>query len=30
MISTEIMNITDMRYDLIIVDEGHKAKNRNT
>lgn len=30
MISTEIMNITDMRYDIIIVDEGHKAKNRNT
>jgi len=30
MISTEILNITDMRYDLIIVDEGHKAKNRNT
>ena len=30
MISTEIMNITDIRYDLVIVDEGHKAKNRNT
>ena len=30
MITTERMNLTDMRYDIIIVDEGHKAKNRNT
>ena len=30
MISSERINLTDMRYDIIIVDEGHKAKNRNT
>lgn len=30
MVSTERMNLTDMKYDIIIVDEGHKAKNRNT
>ena len=30
MISTERINLQDMRYDIIVVDEGHKAKNRNT
>jgi SNF2 family DNA or RNA helicase len=30
MISTERINLTDMRYDIIVVDEGHKAKNKNT
>lgn len=30
MVSTEIQNLTDMRYDIIVVDEGHKAKNKNT
>jgi len=30
MISTERINLSDMKYDLIVVDEGHKAKNRNT
>lgn len=30
MISTEHMNLSEMRYDVIIIDEGHKAKNRNT
>ena len=30
MITTERINLSDMKYDLIIVDEGHKAKNRNT
>lgn len=30
MITTEHMNLSEMRYDVIIIDEGHKAKNRNT
>ena len=30
MVSTERINLTDMRYDCIIVDEGHKVKNKNT
>jgi len=30
MVTTERMNLSDMSYDLIIVDEGHKAKNKNT
>lgn len=30
MISTERINLQDMRYDVIVLDEGHKAKNRNT
>lgn len=30
MVTTERMNLTDMRYDIIVVDEGHKAKNKNT
>ena len=30
MVTTERMNLSDMRYDVIVVDEGHKAKNRNT
>jgi SNF2 family DNA or RNA helicase len=30
MVTTESQNLSDMRYDIIIVDEGHKAKNRNT
>ena len=30
MVSTEIMNLTDSRFDVIVVDEGHKAKNKDT
>ena len=30
MITTEHMNLCEMRYDVIVIDEGHKAKNRNT
>jgi SNF2 family DNA or RNA helicase len=30
MVTTEILNLTDMRYDVIVIDEGHKAKNKNT
>ena len=30
MVTTEIQTLTDMRYDVIVVDEGHKAKNKNT
>ena len=30
MVSTERINLSEMRYDLIVVDEGHKAKNINT
>lgn len=30
MVTTEAMNLSDIRYDVIVVDEGHKAKNRNT
>jgi len=30
MLSSERMNLSDMRYDIIVIDEGHKAKNFNT
>ena len=30
MVSTERLNLSEMSYDIIIVDEGHKAKNKNT
>jgi SNF2 family DNA or RNA helicase len=30
MMSSEHMNLTDTRYDVIVVDEGHKAKNKDT
>ena len=30
MASSESMNLSDIRYDIIIIDEGHKAKNKNT
>jgi SNF2 family DNA or RNA helicase len=30
MVSTERINLTDMRYDCIIIDEGHKVKSKNT
>lgn len=30
MITSERINLSDMRYDCIVVDEGHKAKNINT
>ena len=30
MVSTEKINLSEMRYDLVVVDEGHKAKNVNT
>ena len=30
MVSTEKINLSEMRYDLLVVDEGHKAKNINT
>jgi SNF2 family DNA or RNA helicase len=30
MLTTEIQNLTDNRYDCVVVDEGHKAKNKNT
>jgi hypothetical protein len=30
MITTEQMNLTDLRYDVMVIDEGHKAKNKNT
>jgi len=30
MISTERLNLSEIRYDVIILDEGHKAKNKNT
>ena len=30
MITSERINLQEMRYDLVIVDEGHKAKNINT
>jgi SNF2 family DNA or RNA helicase len=30
MVTTESMNLTDMKYDIIVVDEGHKAKNKET
>lgn len=30
MLTTEKINLSEMRYDLVVVDEGHKAKNVNT
>ena len=30
MITSERMNLSEMRYDIIVVDEGHKTKNINT
>ena len=30
MMSSEMMNLSESRYDIIIVDEGHKAKNKDT
>lgn len=30
MISSERNGLTDSRYDVVVIDEGHKAKNRNT
>ena len=30
MVSTEKINRSEMRYDLVVVDEGHRAKNINT
>ena len=30
MVSSEKINLSEMRYDLIVVDEGHRAKNVNT
>lgn len=30
MVSSEKINLSEMRYDVLVVDEGHKAKNINT
>jgi hypothetical protein len=30
MITSESMNLSEIRYDIIILDEGHKAKNKDT
>lgn len=30
MVSSERINLSEMRYDIVVVDEGHKAKNINT
>jgi len=30
MVSTERINLTEVKYDVVIIDEGHKAKNKNT
>ena len=30
MVTTEKINLSEMRYDLVVVDEGHRAKNVNT
>lgn len=30
MVTSERQNLSDMRYDILVVDEGHKAKNINT
>jgi SNF2 family DNA or RNA helicase len=30
MVTTEKINLSEMRFDLVAVDEGHKAKNVNT
>ena len=30
MVTSERINLSEMRYDILVVDEGHKAKNINT
>jgi len=30
MVTTEKINLSEMRYDIVVVDEGHRAKNVNT
>jgi len=30
MVTTERINLSEIRFDIIVVDEGHKAKNINT
>jgi SNF2 family DNA or RNA helicase len=30
MVTSERINLQEMRYDVVVVDEGHKAKNINT
>jgi len=30
MVSSERMNLSDLRFDIVCVDEGHRAKNINT
>jgi SNF2 family DNA or RNA helicase len=30
MVTSERLNLQEMRYDVVVVDEGHKAKNINT
>jgi SNF2 family DNA or RNA helicase len=30
MITSERLNLGEMRYDVLVIDEGHKAKNINT
>jgi len=30
MVTSERINLQEMRYDIVVVDEGHKAKNINT
>jgi SNF2 family DNA or RNA helicase len=30
MITSERINLSELRYDVLVVDEGHKAKNINT
>ena len=30
MVTTEKVNLSEMRYDIVVVDEGHRAKNVNT
>ena len=30
MVTSERINLSELRYDLVVVDEGHKAKNINT
>lgn len=30
MVTSEKINLSEMKYDVLVVDEGHKAKNINT
>jgi len=30
MVTTERINLSEIRFDIVVVDEGHKAKNINT